>query len=68
MNYPLDYDELEEIGKRRANRLFDLYFEAIKKYPDEAERILVEYAKGRITYEEAIAGFRELLGRNREKR
>ena len=61
MGYTLDYDELEEIGKKRANKLFDLYFKAIKKHPKRAEKILQDYAEGKITYEEALEKLRKLV-------
>ena len=60
VGYTLDYDELEEIGKKRANKFFDLYFRALKKHPKKAEKIRLDYAKGRISYEEALRKLREL--------
>lgn len=60
MGYTLDYDELEEIGKKRANRFFDLYFKAVKKHPKKAEKIRLDYAKGKISYEEALEELRRL--------
>jgi len=49
-----DYEALEERGKERANRFFDLFFRAYKKHPKEAARVRVDFVEGRITYEEAI--------------
>ena len=60
VGYTLDYDELEEIGKKRANRFFDLYFKAVKKHPKKAEKIRLDYAKGKISYEEALEELRRL--------
>ncbi len=60
VGYTLDYDELEELGKKRANKFFDLYFKAAKKYPKKAEKIRRDFIKDKITYEEAIKKLREL--------
>ena len=60
VGYTLDYDELEEIGKKRANKFFDLYFKAVKKHPKKAEKIRRDLINDKITYEEALRKMREL--------
>ena len=47
----LDYDALEETGKKRANKLFGLYFKAARRHPTRAGEIRLDYARGGISYE-----------------
>jgi len=57
-----DAVKLVERGRREKDLFLDLSHEAAKRSLEAAEQVRRAYAEGRISYEEAIRLFKEIMG------
>ena len=55
--------KIVERSRREKELFFELFHEAAKKDPEAAERVRKAYGEDRISFEEAIARFKKIAGK-----